>query len=381
MHCDRCEHDDAEAVGVELKYWLAEAMTGVLGPEVRIQGTPQFSSQFGGGTFSADIMLGHLRTRTGGLDSAAISEVLSWTVGGKHSIVVTHGSICVGEWLIWRSDPVDGDGPVTVSGFEFDGYPQFRSLNDDYIGTWGQLNIASRLLRDAFYSYQPLAITVPWLDSTTTRRVERSSHTAYYGDVLDEISSPANGFQWRVVPTLRWENGRPARVVREVEFGETEIRRTSSTRLAMAGEGGRQGNLAAFPRPAQDFSKYAQSVYGWGSGQGAKQKWVGLSDPTLTNAGHLIVTKNVTFSGVSNTSILTSLTRAALTEAQELREPVTATVLADKVPTVPQVGDVLPVSVGVSAAWPHGYTGSMQVGRVDMRPSGNHLNTFELLAL
>lgn len=368
---------------MELRYWLANALTGDIGPEVRLQGSPQFTSKFGGGTFTADIMLGHLRRLDGSLDAAAVLEVLSWSEGGKYSLVVTSSTSYSGEWLIWRRDPINEGGPARISGFELDGYPAFRSLNDDYVGGFDQLNIAARLLRDAFYSHQPLAITVPWIDSATgvRRSISHKSHTAYYDEVLDEISAPVDGFQWRVVPEVVWENHRPVKVNRRVEYGEPEIRRPSNVRLFQGSEGYRQGNVVSFPRPAQDFSKYAQSVYGWGRGEGAKQQWVGLSDPTLTNDGHLIVTKNVTFSGASNVASLTALTRAELRAAQELREPVQVTVLADKVAGISSVGDVVPVRIMTSEAWPGGYDADMQVGQVVLRPDGNHLERFDLLAI
>lgn len=369
---------------MELRYWLADTLSGTIGPEVKIQGEPRFTSRFGGGDFTADIMLGHLRTLDGGLDAAAIHEVLSWTVGGKHSLVVTAGTSYSGEWLIWRSDSVDRDGLARVSGFELDGYPAFRSLNDDYRFTdTDQLTMGARLLRDAFYSYQPFEITVPWATSPsgTTRTVDFRSHTAYYDEALEEISAPVDGFQWRVVPTVQWSNHRPVKVERRVEFGEPEIRRQANIYLRTGVEGSRDGNLLSFPRTATDFSKYAQSVYGWGRGEGAKQSWVGLSNPNLTNQGHLIVTKNVTFSNATTDRSLTALTRAALAESQLLREPSRASVLASKVPRIPSVGDVVSVRVGSSVAWPNGHSGEMQVGQVEMRPNGNHLETFDLLAV
>lgn len=367
---------------MDLRYWLAEALTGDVGPEVKLQGSPRFSSRFGGGDFAADIMLGHLRTRSGARDSAAINEVLSWTEGGKFTIVITHGNVCRGEWLIWKSSPVDSDAPISVSGFELDGYPAFRSLNANYQFTAAdQLHIGSRLLRDAFYSHQDFAITIPWPTSGINRAVDYKSHTAYYSDVLEEITAPDDGFQWRVVHDVEWADARPVRVVRRVQFGQPELRRSSSLRMSMGGEDGRQGNLVRFPRPGRDFSKYAQSVYGFGRGEGAKQQWVGLSDPTLTNQGHLIVTKNITFPGATNTSALRSLTRGALEEAQNLQEPIRATVMADKVPAIPRVGDVIPVDVVANHAWPYGFEGDLHVGQVELRPSGNDLQSIDLLAI
>lgn len=367
---------------MELRYWLAETLTGNIGPEVRVQGSPSFVSQFGGGTFTADLMVQDMRTLDGRLDTGAISRVLSWSEGGKYSLLATYGRVCVGEWLIWRTDPVSADAPVRVTGFELDGYPAFRSLNDDYVyRSADQMHIASRLLRDAFYSYQDFEINVPWPDSGIHRSISHQSHTAYYDEVLDEISSPVDGFQWRVLPRVDWPAERPLKVTRRVEFGQPELRVPSSVVLRSGDEGTRHGNLVDFPRPARDFSKYAQSVYGWGRGEGAKQQWVGLSDPTLTNQGHLIVTKNVTFPGTATSSSLEALTRAELVAAQELREPVQATVLADRLPMVPRVGDVLEIEVRASSAWPGGYRGSMQVGRVELNPTGNHLDTLKLLAL
>lgn len=349
---------------MDVTAWVCEAQSGNVVGRMPLAHGASFSSRFGGGAFTAQVPLGTLRTRDGsGPDLPAIRDALAWCDGGKHTLLLTEGDRTLGEWLIWTHTPATPDGMMTISGFEWDGYPKFRSLNDDYvyktatdIGT-----ITRRLLQDAFSSYQSTQITVPAFTAGRTTTIEHKSHTAYYQDVLDELE--AVGVEWRVQSEAVWSGGAAVRADRTVLWGAPEITRSTSTVLRYYDPHSRAGNLARFER-SRDFSKYAQSMYGWGGGEGAKQRWVGLSDPTLTNQGYLIVTKNETFPGKVLPAQLTQLTQHALDEAQYLWGPTDATVDSELIPAWPRVGDRVSCQIGWSWSYPDGFDGTLRVGEV-----------------
>src|SRR5699024_4611778 len=147
----------------------------------------------------------------------------------------------------------------------------------------------------------------PAWSSSVPRTMDYKSHSAYYSDILDEISRPDDGFEWRVRTTPVWDGTELVSVERTVVFGQPVLAAPTSIELVAGEPGTRHGN--AVISGGRDFSRYAQSVYGIGSGEGVKQRWVGLSDPTLTNAGYLNSTKNVSFPGVADVPTLTKLTQ------------------------------------------------------------------------
>ncbi|MBE7701273.1 hypothetical protein H9623_13310 [Oerskovia sp. Sa1BUA8] len=366
-----------------VRAWVAQALTGNIVGEVTLAGSSSWSSRFGGGTFRAGISVGHLLTRDRTkIDWAAVSRVVSWCTGGRYTLVLTRGTTCLGEWLIMRHTETTTDGILQVEGMEWDGYPALRSLNDNYIYTGvDQITIARTLLQAAFVSYQPtMQITIPTATSGVARTMDYKSHSAYYGDLLDEISEPDDGFDWRVTQTLTWSGGAPTKVTRTIEFGYPAISRATQIVIDHDGPSARSGNCTAFDQ-GYDFRRAAQSVYGIGAGEGGKQKWVGLSDPTLTNQGYLITTKNVSFPGVKDIPTLTALTRGALAAAQILRDPAQATLLVEKIPAWPRVGDQVGIDVEPTYTLPTGREGTARLGDVSFSLTGSHTATVTVQAI
>ena len=356
---------------MRLRYWITDAKSGAVLAEVRAAGSVSLTSRLGGGTCSATLSTEYLLRDQSAPDWAEVSRQVGYTVGGRRCLAVTAGTALLGEWLLMRRTRATDAGVVTVSGMGWEGYPALRSLNANYIYTnTSQATIAKALLDAAFKSFNTgMTITVPTPSSSVTRTVDRRSHSAYYADVLDEISSPDDGFEWCVDVTPFWDGDDLTRVGRAVGYGFPILSRSSSAEILMGEPGTRHGNAVSISG-GDDFSRYAQSVYGIGEGSGDKQLWVGLSDPTLTNAGYLNSTKNVSFPGVKDVAALTALTRGALADAQDLRDPFEATARADDMSILPRVGRVVRLVCPRTWTYPAGLDVSVRVGEVTYQASG-----------
>lgn len=281
---------------------------------------------------------------------------------------MSQGLRTVGEWLIFSHEPTTADGLVPISGFEWDGYPAFRCLNAVYkYDNVEQLVIARDLLQDAFLSFQSeLNIDIPAPPASGVKRdLDYKNQSAYYSDLLEEISLPDDGFDWRVKPSLVWESGAPVRVDREVLFGYPTLQRDTDLVVDHDGPGTRTGNCSEFSQ-GYDFARAAQSVYGIGAGEGSKRNIVGLTDTTLTNQGYLATTKQVSFPSVKKVSTLTALTRGELAAAQDLRDPMRARLLLAKLPNWPQVGDKVALDIEPTYAFPDGVEDTARLGEVSL---------------
>src|SRR5699024_6467116 len=202
---------------------------------------------------------------------------------------------------------------------------------------------------------------------------------AYYSDVLEEIGEADDGFEWHVDIGATFSNGVPTRATRSIVWGHPVLSRSSSLTFSQASPGGRQGNLVSL-EGGDDFSRYAQSVYGFGAGQGDKRFWIGISDPTGTRAGNLNSTKNVSFPGIEKESTLTALTRAELKRSQDLRDPFAATALIGKIPSLPTVGRQVQLRVDPTFTYPTGLSQTLRVGQVEYSPTGHEVDLVKVLA-
>lgn len=369
---------------MRLRFWAADAKSGDVVGELRAVGGGRLVSRLGGGTFSMNASLQHLKTHDGKrMDVAAVSRTLGLGVGGRRSVIVTdHAKRCLGEWVILQRGRSTSEGVMPLRGMEWAGYPALRSLNDDFIysGT-EQLTIARQLLQGAFQSFNlGMQITIPTATSGVTRKLERRSHSAYFADALDEIAAPDDGFEWHVDITPEWDGDRLVSVSRAVVFGHPTLARASNVVFEAAGPGSRRGNALDI-QGGDDFSRYAQSVYGIGAGSGEKRLWVGLSDPTLTDAGYLNSTKNVSFPGIEDEGVLTALTRAALSDAQELRDPFQAIGYVEKLADLPRVGTRVRLESEPTWGYPEGLDESVRVGEVAYSPNGHQCSTVTVQAI
>jgi hypothetical protein len=360
---------------VSLRCWVLDAKSGNTVGEVIATGG-QLRSALGGGDCSLTVSLSHLTREDGtGMDVAAVKRTLALLDGGRRSIVVTdEQKRIVGgtEWLLMGRGRSTVSGSVSVSGIEWAGYPALRSLNNDFVYTSSdQLTIARVLLTAAFLSFNTgMQITIPAVTSGVARSLERRAQTAYFSDALDEISSPGDGFDWRVDVTPTWDGDELVSVSRAVAFGYPVLSRPSSIVFSQGSPGSVEGNAFGITG-GDDFSRYAQSVYGIGAGQGAKQLKVGLSDPTLTNAGYLNSTKNVSFPDVTNVGVLTALTRGELVRAQDLRDPFSAKALLAQLAAPPAVGDRIRLESAPTWNYPDGLDELVRVGEVSFELGQN----------
>ena len=366
------------------RFWVAEVLSGDIVGEFRLVGSSSWSNRFGGGQFRANVSLSHLRTRNGSSpDWGAVEQVMDWCTGGKYSVVVEMGSTIVGEWLIFSHEPTTSEGHVTISGFEWDGYPAFRSLNsvlkyDDV----DQMTIAKDLLDSVYLSFQSeLNMTIPTPPASgVTRTMDYKNQTAYYSDLLDEISLPDDGFDWRVEPSVTRENGAPTKVNRTIVYGHPTLRRSSTIVVDHDGPGARSGNCVAFTQ-GYDFARSAEAVYGVGPGEGTKRPIVGLVDTGLVLQGYLATTKHVSFPSVSHIPTLTNLTRGELVAAQDLRDPMQARLLIDKTAGFPRVGDRIGLQVERNYAFPDGVVGLARIGEVTLNISGHETPYVDIQAI
>lgn len=370
---------------MRLRYWIGDAKSGTVLGEVRAVGGGRLISRLGGGDCTLNVSLSHLKTQDGkSMDVDAVVHTLGMLTGGRRTLIATdHLKRIVGgtEWLLMKEPRSTSSGSVRVQGMEWDGYPALRSLNADYIQSGDQLALAKVLLDAAFLSFNTgMTITIPAATSGVTRELDYKSHSAYYSDLLEEISAPDDGFEWKVEVTPTWDGDRLTKVSRAVVFGQPTLSAASDVVFHRAVDGSRRGNALDISG-GFDFSRYAQSVYGIGAGSGDKQRWVGLSDPTLTNAGYLNSTKNVSFPGVSDTAILTALTQAALTEAQDLRDPYEATGWIDKLADLPRVGTTVQLRADPVWAYPQGLDETARVGEVALSPRGHQCSTVTIQAI
>lgn len=363
-----------------VKVWACDPQTGNVLGQMPIADGARFVSRLGGGIFNAQVPLGQFRTRDGSSpDLGAIRRFLDWCDGGRHTLLVTDGTEVIGEWLTWKhGQPSDG-GLLPISGIEWDAYPQFRSLFTRFQYTNADLGTVVRdLLAGAIFEYQSetMGFTIPAITTGIRVTIDHKSRTKYFGDVLDDLSRLDPGMEWRVKIGAEWDGDVPTRAVRTVIYGVPEIRTPTSIRLVKPPTGRRHGNVISWER-SRDYSKAAQSMYGWGGGEGDKQRFIGLSDPTGWRAGGLAITKNISFPGELSDALLEKKTRKALADAQNTWEPTSASVDAQKLPTRPLVGDVLACDVGWSYTYPDGFKDSLRVGEVTTR-TGSPLIDLEL---
>lgn len=372
-------------MAVRLRYWAADAKSGDVVGELRVKGSAKLVTRLGGGTCSVPVSLGHLTTRDGrGIDFGAVVHTLGLITPGKRSIVVTdHLRRVLGEWVIMRKPTASDDGTVAVHGMEWDGYPALRSLNDDFVHktATSQLAIARALLVGAFTSFNTgMQITIPTVASSVTRTLERRAQTCYFSDALEEIAEPDDGFEWKVETSGIWSGGTLTKVTRSIVFGQPTLARASDVVFDMGPQGSRRGSALSI-EGGEDFSRYAQSIYGIGSGAGKKQRKVGLSDPTLTNQGYLNSTKNVSFPNVTSIAELTKLTQAALTQAQDLRDPFSATAWLDRLADLPRVGTSARLRSALTLAYPVGLDQAARLGEVAYATSGHQCSLVTVKAI
>lgn len=370
-------------VSEPVRVWVAEALTGDVVGEVRLAGPSTWESRFGGGTCTASVSLGHLvaRDRTT-LDWAAIARTMGLIVGGKRTFVLTLGTLVLGEWLLMSHGEGTSDGTVEVQGVELDGYPAFRSLNIDYWGSEAdQLTLARMLLWGCFVNDQTtMQLDIPTVTSGVVRKIMHRARDAYYSDVLDEISEPDDGFDWRIIQTGTWAGGDLTKVNRAVQFGAPVLSRSTSIIVDHDGPGFRSGNCLSFTQ-GYDFARSAARVDVLGSGEGDRAPLASVENQTLPSQGYLRTSRTLNKPSIKELSTLQGIARAESAQSQNLRDPATAVLLAAKTQAMPRVGDKVAVDIEPTYSLPYGREGDMRVGEVTFPLDGHQMSTVTIQAI
>ncbi|WRS30608.1 hypothetical protein U6G28_02660 [Actinomycetaceae bacterium MB13-C1-2] len=368
---------------MNVRLWAVNALTGAVVSELPAM-SGSFTSRFGGGTCDLTVPLGNLKRRDSSeVDWPAVARVIDVLSTGRRTVVLTAGTNVLGEWLLMERPEVIGEGLLAVQGMEWDGYPALRSLHAsyEYKTATEQLAIAKTLLLDAFQGWQEaFQITVPTSSSGVKRTGKWRTREGYYSDALDEISQPEDGFDWRVGHTGSWSGGSLTKVNRTVRFGSPEIKQSSSIVVRHDGPGTRSGNCLSFEQTI-DSRNYLHSVYAWGAGDGAKQLFYEKADDTLATQGHVKITKNLSYPNIIRQAALAALASAELKAGQNLRNPAKAVLVADKLPALPKLGDLITAQIAPTWTIPAGYNGTMRVGEVRLPVTAGMLDTVEVGAI
>lgn len=366
-----------------VRLWACEALSGNVVGELLLSGASTWSSRFGGGTFRADVSVGHLRSRDRTtLDWPAIARTIDMLTPGKHTLVLTLGTVVLGEWLIMNRDEGTSAGTIPVQGMELDGYTAYRSLNQDYWGSEAdQLTLARMLLWGCLVADQTsMQIDIPTVTSGVVRKIMHRARDAYYDDVLDEISDADDGFDWRITQTGTWSGGNLTKVNRKVDFGYPQLARPTSIVIDHDGPGFRSGNCLTFSRRS-DFSRSAARVDVLGSGEGDRAPLASVENQTLPAAGYLRTSRTISRPAIKDLPTLQGIARAESTASVNLYDPARAVLLAAKLPAVPRVGDQVQADIEPSYAIPLGYEGSMRVGEVTIPLQGHEMTTLSVEAV
>ena len=368
---------------MDVRLWACNALTGAVAGELPPP-SGKFTQKFGGGTCDVTVPLGNLRKRgTSAPDWPAVKQVTNLLTTGTRTLALTAGTTVLGEWWLVERPEQIAQGAVNVRGVEWDGYPAMRSLHASYkyATATEQLAIARTLLIDAFRGWQEsFQITVPTQTSGVKREAEWRTREGYYSDALDEISQPEDGFDWRVTLTGTWAGGNLTKVNRAVRFGHPTIKQATQIKVRHDGPGTRSGNCPTFEQTI-DSRNYLHSVYAWGAGDGAKKLFYEKADNTLANQGHLKVTRNLSWPNVTRRSALKALADGVLAEGQELRDPAKFTLIVDRVPALPVLGDLVEAQVAPTWTIPDGYTGTLRVGEVSLPVEAGRVGLIEVGAI
>lgn len=346
---------------MRVRAWAVEALTGNVVSELHLGEDSEFSVRLDGGECTANVMVGHLTTRDGSqMDTPAVERVVGWTSPGEYAIAVTdERNRLLGEWWIQaRTDDVY-NGVLEVSGSGWESYPDFVLLPNDLNVTTDQTAIARDLLQAAFNADgQNLQISVPSVTTGVVRSMQHDAWATSLGDLVRVLASAEGGFEWVVSSTAEWSaDGRPTRIVRTVEFGHPVLARAESMTLTVASPGSRAGMVTRVNRGV-DHSRWASRIAGLGAERVAVQA-------TATRpAGRLAVERVKLFTSIRNADEVARLAAGARDAAQQRETPVEVTVLADKIPGWPRMGDQVRVTAGWTPTLPAGWNQVQRVGEV-----------------
>ena len=364
---------------MDLKTWLVDSLTGDVITRIDMVPGSSFSTVIGGGRMSGQVNLARYRDRDGSRDTSALLTVLQAFGGGRHSILLTSGTETIGEWVVFGYVRDHDAATAAVSGFEWDDYPQYRSIHTDFKYTNTDVGTIHRdAIVDVYNTFQPadreiVNATAP----TFGHRIDLKTlpRTGYYSDLLADLDALGLA-EWRIVPTATWADGAPVKVTRTVTYQQPILSSSHPDPLVKAGSGERGGNLTAFSR-SYDFSRIAGTVIGWGAGKGKKQRYAMSQDGNHLSRGHIAITRNIHFQGEYSNAQLEDKTEAVLRDSKDPWEPSQATVDARRLSQLPRIGGVHDVTVAPAWSYPEGGSWRMRVGEATYR-AGSPLVDLEM---
>lgn len=350
---------------MDLRAWITDSLTGDVIARVDMVPGSSFTSVIGGGRMTGEVVLSTLRDRDGRMHTSALLQVLQSFGGGRHCILLTAGTETLGEWVVFGYVR-DHDSPTApVSGFEWDAYPQYRSIHTDFKHTSTDVgSIHYDAMVDVYNTFQPGNAEIVRISRPSFgHRIEMKvlPRTGYYNSIINDLDAYGLA-EWRIVPTCTWSNGVPTRVTRTVRYQRPILTSTHPDPLIKAGTHERGGNLTAFSR-SYDFSRIAGTVIGWGAGKGSKKRYAMAQDGNHLSRGHIAITRNIHFQGEYSNAQLASKTDAALRDSKDPWEPAQATADARRMSHPPVIGGVHDVTVAPSWAYPVGGSWRMRVGQ------------------
>lgn len=368
---------------MDLRYWVCNALTGEMVQQVNLEGASSFSSRLGGGQFSANLSLSLLTRDRTQPDWPAIRTLVDNVTTGRHSLLVTAGTLLLGEWWIWSQASEVAGWSLPITGFEFEGYPAYRRIETDFrYGTpTDTLHIARDVLQGAYRHRQPsMNMTVPTVASGVMRTLDRRKDTQQYGDVIDDIAE-ADGFEWRVIPEAQWAVNAVTGVTRRVEFGAPELVQETNFLLDMNGPGSRASNVTSVSR-RRNMDLLLSSRHVWGAGEGAKQKRATSFDGTYPGRGYPIRSDVVEMPDETSQTRLQAAADAGIAGGSRLFEPLSARVTIEKLGRQwPRVGDIATLEIEPTPALPYGAHGRHRIGEVSFSPTGAQVHELSVLAL
>lgn len=351
---------------MDLRTWLVDSLTGDVIARLDMTPSSRFTSVIGGGRMTGEVVLSSLRDRDGSRDTSALLTVLQAMGGGRHSILLTSGTTVLGEWVVFGYVRDHDAATAAVSGFEWDDYPQYRSIHTPFVhdGTLDAGRIHYAAMVDVYNMFQPDNTELVQIAMPTFGQNMAMNHplrSGYYSDVLKDIDAMGLA-EWRIIPTATWVDGVPTKVTRTVQYQLPILSSTHPDPLIKAGTGERGGNLTAFTRD-YDFSRIAGTVIGWGAGKGQKQRFAMAQDGGHLGRGHIAITRNVHFQGEYSNAQLEDKTEAVLRDSKDPWQPTQATVDGRRLSQPPVIGGVHDVTVAPAWTYPEGGSWRMRVGQ------------------
>ncbi len=350
-----------------VRVWSVVARTGaVLGEVLPLSGST-WSMELGGGECDLTVDL-NLRLRDdSGWDWTAISYMRDLVDPYRRSVIVTQGTVCLGEWLLTTLEP-QGATQVALHGAALEQYPSSRAVRQRY--KWplskDQMQAAKDLLADAFAGSAPtLTVPTPSNSGVTVEKDDRlDAWSTDYGQALDSLCDTDNGLEWQIVPSVAWSGGQPTTVTRTVVWGFPEIQRATSlvARRPQAGERG--GNVTSWGRPL-DMSRLVTKAVVLGRGSGKKQVKGSYTDESLLAAGYLPAEKVWTEPTIKKAGTATRRAKRRVSAAAaSLRMPGPAVLLLADSESWPQPGDMVGLDIAATPADPVAATGTLRAGKV-----------------